>query len=116
MTLLEQFDEFLSGGLGPKNEDIRRAIAIAQAVEERRRTAEGTRDMMPPLPPPTCDTHVFKKLWNESAVLAYGLAVAEACAQIVDDHRGPIEIYNKRYPAFLECAAAIREMASAAKP
>jgi hypothetical protein len=34
----------------------------------------------------------------------------EEAARIVDDFRGPIELYNKQYPAFLDCAAAIRAL------
>jgi hypothetical protein len=75
--------------------------------------------MMPPLPPPTdkwrdADTRELLPRWNDSALLAYGRAVAEACAVVCDGRdfgdNGPSSMAARRI------AAAIREMASGAKP
>lgn len=38
----------------------------------------------------------------------------EAAARVVEERRGPIEIYNKSYPAMMDCAAAIRALAKSA--
>jgi hypothetical protein len=87
--------------------------------------------MMPPLPPHSWTIDAVR-LWDKDAVLAYGRAVAEACAvkceTISDRH-----LSSGRYCSVIgdhsvraggqadgasECAAAIREMAKAisAKP
>jgi hypothetical protein len=36
----------------------------------------------------------------------------EECAKVCDERRGPIEIYNKSYPAMMDCAAAIRALSA----
>lgn len=63
-------------------------------------------EWMPPIP-----DYIPDGIVSHDSIREYARAVAEACAAIVDEHRGPIEIYNKQYPALLECAKAIREAA-----
>ena len=50
----------------------------------------------------------------ERLLLAYGLAVAEACAAKCDEMAAPLDPH--KWPSPIACADAIREMASAAKP
>jgi hypothetical protein len=64
---------------------------------------------------PRCSVDWFgEKLWADYAVREIQrnaiAAALERAAQICEQSSGPIEIYNRAYPYYLDCAAKIRAL------
>ena len=50
--------------------------------------------------------------WHAGLARAVEAAAYERAAQECEKRAGPIETYNRAYPHYLECAAAIRALAA----